>query len=144
MVKRLEPRTVTVALGKAKLQGRTIRSRVHSHCPLSSVVLGQNSIPIMPNKVVETPYPPIDADPHASRVIGYFRPSDYAAWAGTTAAFPAALYAWGMKFSQLVASLRFDKAYRDGRPHQISYENHSQARRLLGLYRWVLACLPTV
>ncbi len=55
----------------------------------------------MPNKVVETPYPLIDADPHASRVIRYFRPSDYAVWAGATAAFPAALYFWGMRFSQL-------------------------------------------
>jgi hypothetical protein len=55
----------------------------------------------MVNKVVETRYPLIDADPHASRVIRYFRLSDYAAWAGTTAAFPAALYAWGMKFSHL-------------------------------------------
>ena len=55
----------------------------------------------MPNKVVETPYPLIDADPHASRVISYFRPSDYATWAGATAAFPAALYFWGIRFSQL-------------------------------------------
>lgn len=59
------------------------------------------AIPIMPNKVVETPYPLIDADPHASRVIRYFRPSDYAAWAGSTVGFPAAIYAWGMKFAQL-------------------------------------------
>ncbi|KDR80594.1 hypothetical protein GALMADRAFT_240924 [Galerina marginata CBS 339.88] len=50
----------------------------------------------MLNKVVKTEYPLIDADPHASRVIRYFRPSDYAAWAGTTAAFPAALYFWEM------------------------------------------------
>ncbi|KAF8817486.1 hypothetical protein BYT27DRAFT_7074883 [Phlegmacium glaucopus] len=50
----------------------------------------------MPSKVVETPYPLIDADPHASRVIRYLRPSDYAAWAGATAAFPAALYFWEM------------------------------------------------
>jgi hypothetical protein len=67
----------------------------------------------MPNKVVETPFPLIDADPHASRVIGYLRPSDYVAWAGATAAFPAALYFWGVKFSQL-CRLVFDKAYRDG------------------------------
>ncbi|KAF8967675.1 NUXM, NADH-ubiquinone oxidoreductase subunit [Flammula alnicola] len=50
----------------------------------------------MPNRVLETPYPLIDADPHASRVIRYFRPSDYAFWASTTAAFPAALYFWEM------------------------------------------------
>jgi hypothetical protein len=60
----------------------------------------------MLNKVVETPYPLIDADPHASRVIRYLRLSDYVAWAGTTVAFPAALCAWGMKFNQL-SSLRF-------------------------------------
>lgn len=65
------------------------------------------TIPIMPSKVVETPYPLIDADPHASRVIKYFRPSDYAAWAGATAAFPAALYFWGMLlvFNQLCLPL---------------------------------------
>ncbi|KIK08947.1 hypothetical protein K443DRAFT_671996 [Laccaria amethystina LaAM-08-1] len=50
----------------------------------------------MPNKVIETPYPLIDADPHASRVIRYFRPSDYAFWAGATGAFPAALIFWEM------------------------------------------------
>jgi hypothetical protein len=43
----------------------------------------------------EQPYPLIDADPHASRVVRYFRPSDYAVWAGATGAFPAALYFWG-------------------------------------------------
>ncbi|KAF8889344.1 NADH-ubiquinone oxidoreductase complex I, 21 kDa subunit-domain-containing protein, partial [Infundibulicybe gibba] len=35
-------------------------------------------------------------DPHASRVVRYFRPSDYAVWAGATAAFPSALYLWDM------------------------------------------------
>ncbi len=50
----------------------------------------------MPEKVVETPYPLIDADPHAFRVIRYFRPSDYATWAAGTAGFPAALYLWGV------------------------------------------------
>jgi hypothetical protein len=49
----------------------------------------------MPDKVVESPYPLIDADPHFSRVIRYMRPSDYAVWAGATAAFPSALYFWG-------------------------------------------------
>ncbi|KAG6885115.1 hypothetical protein C0993_005789 [Termitomyces sp. T159_Od127] len=48
----------------------------------------------MPSKVIETPYPLIDSDPHASRVIRYMRPSDYAVWAASTGAFPAALYAW--------------------------------------------------
>ena len=89
------------ALGKANFRaGQSGHVYTRSHCPTrSSVVLGQ--IPIMPNKVVETPYPLIDADPHASRVIRYFRLSDYAAWAGATVAFPAALYAWGMKFSHV-------------------------------------------
>ncbi|PSR76143.1 hypothetical protein PHLCEN_2v8641 [Hermanssonia centrifuga] len=50
----------------------------------------------MPEKVVETPYPLIDADPYAGRVIRYFRGSDYATWAAGTAAFPAALYFWDM------------------------------------------------
>ena len=49
----------------------------------------------MPCKVIETPYPLIDADPHASRVIRYLRPSDYAIWLGATGTFPAALYFWG-------------------------------------------------
>jgi NADH-ubiquinone oxidoreductase complex I, 21 kDa subunit len=49
----------------------------------------------MPDKVVETPYPLIDADPHFTRVVRYMRPSDYAVWAGATAAFPSALYLWG-------------------------------------------------
>lgn len=49
----------------------------------------------MPNKVVETPYPLIDADPHASRVIRYMRLSDYAVWASATGAAPTALYLWG-------------------------------------------------
>ena len=52
--------------------------------------------PNMPQKVVTTPYPLIDSDPHAFRVIRYFRPSDYATVAAGTAAFPAALYFWGM------------------------------------------------
>lgn len=49
----------------------------------------------MPDKIVESPYPLIDADPHASRVIRYMRPSDYGVWAAATGAFPAALYFWG-------------------------------------------------
>ncbi|OSX64260.1 hypothetical protein POSPLADRAFT_1168465 [Postia placenta MAD-698-R-SB12] len=50
----------------------------------------------MPQKVVDTPYPLIDADPHASRVIRYMRPSDLGVWAAATGAFPAALYFWDM------------------------------------------------
>ena len=56
----------------------------------------------MPNKVVETPYPLIDADPHAGRVLRYLRPSDYAVWAGATGSFPAALYFWGPSKSKLL------------------------------------------
>lgn len=50
----------------------------------------------MPDKVVKTPYPVIDADPHFSRVVRYFRPTDYATWAAGTAAFPTLLYLWNM------------------------------------------------
>ena len=46
-------------------------------------------------QAVTTPYPLIDGDPHAFRVIRYFRPSDYATVAAGTAGFPAALYFWG-------------------------------------------------
>lgn len=49
----------------------------------------------MPEKTVETPYPLIDADPHAFRVVRYMRPSDYGVWATLTGAFPGALYFWG-------------------------------------------------
>ncbi|KAM0786524.1 hypothetical protein ACM66B_001982 [Microbotryomycetes sp. NB124-2] len=38
------------------------------------------------------PYPVVDADPHAARVVRYMRPSDYALWAAGTAAAPGALY----------------------------------------------------
>jgi len=50
----------------------------------------------MPQKVVDTPYPLIDADPHAGRVLRYMRPSDFAAWGVLTAAFPTALYLWDL------------------------------------------------
>lgn len=50
----------------------------------------------MPTKVVETPFPPIDADPHAGRVIRYFRASDYAAWAAGTIGVPSAMSIWSM------------------------------------------------
>jgi hypothetical protein len=97
--KRLDPQW------QSKLQGRIIWSRVHKS--LSTVCCSRVEYQ-MPNKVVETPYPLIDADPHASRVVRYFRPSDYATWAGATAAFPTALYAWGMRVPvSYVASIRF-------------------------------------
>ncbi|KAL5536846.1 hypothetical protein ACEPAF_669 [Sanghuangporus sanghuang] len=50
----------------------------------------------MKQKSVTTPYPLIDSDPHAFRVVRYFRPSDYATIAAGTTAFPAALYFWDM------------------------------------------------
>jgi hypothetical protein len=49
----------------------------------------------MPLKTVETTYPLIDADPHASRVIRYFRKSDYLYIAGGAAVAPGALYFFG-------------------------------------------------
>ncbi|KAG0749545.1 hypothetical protein G6F57_002075 [Rhizopus arrhizus] len=45
----------------------------------------------MPIKEFNQSYPVIDTDPHFSRVVRYFRPSDYAAWAAGTAAAPALL-----------------------------------------------------
>ncbi|KAK2463647.1 hypothetical protein APHAL10511_004398 [Amanita phalloides] len=65
----------------------------------------------MPQKVTETPYPLIDTDPHAFRVVRYFRPSDYAVWAAGTAAFPSALYLWEMADP---AKLRLKTALRLG------------------------------
>ena len=41
---------------------------------------------------LSTPFPLLDADPHAGRVIRYFRPSDYALWATGTAIAPIAIY----------------------------------------------------
>lgn len=49
----------------------------------------------MPVKVAESPYPLIDTDPHAFRVVRYMRPSDYAVLAGGTAAGPGMLWAMG-------------------------------------------------
>ena len=49
----------------------------------------------MPEKVLQTPYPLIDIDPHFTRVVRYFRASDYATWAVATLAVPGALLAWG-------------------------------------------------
>lgn len=40
-------------------------------------------------------YPVIDTDPHAFRVVRYFRARDYATWGAVTASFPGALYLWG-------------------------------------------------
>ncbi|KAJ3759755.1 NADH-ubiquinone oxidoreductase complex I, 21 kDa subunit-domain-containing protein [Lentinula raphanica] len=56
----------------------------------------------MPEKVLETPYPVLDIDPHFSRVVRYFRASDYATWAATTLAVPGALLAWVGNAIQIV------------------------------------------
>jgi len=50
----------------------------------------------MPQKLIDAPYPLIDSDPHAFRVIRYFRPSDYGIVAAGTIAAPSALYLWEM------------------------------------------------
>ncbi|KAI8083149.1 NADH-ubiquinone oxidoreductase complex I, 21 kDa subunit-domain-containing protein [Halteromyces radiatus] len=47
----------------------------------------------MPVKTFNNEYPVIDTDPHFSRVVRYFRTSDYAAWAAGTAAAPGLLLA---------------------------------------------------
>lgn len=49
----------------------------------------------MPAQDVPRPYPLIDTDPHAGRVIRYMRPSDYGLWAGATVAGPGLLYLYG-------------------------------------------------
>jgi hypothetical protein len=40
-------------------------------------------------------YQVIDIDPHFNRVVRYFRPSDYAVWAGVTATGPAFMLMMG-------------------------------------------------
>lgn len=47
-------------------------------------------------------YPLLDIDPHFSRVVRYFRPSDYAVWAGLTAGIPGLLYGWSQPSSLLL------------------------------------------
>ncbi|KAK4686246.1 hypothetical protein P7C73_g3885, partial [Tremellales sp. Uapishka_1] len=56
----------------------------------------------MPVKEFSTPYPLIDSDPHAGRVVRYMRSSDYALWAGATVAGPGLLYLYGMSSSSLL------------------------------------------
>ena len=43
-------------------------------------------------------FPVIDTDPHAFRVVRYFRTRDYATWGAVTAGFPASIYLWGTPF----------------------------------------------
>lgn len=59
----------------------------------------------MPDKIAEGQYPLIDADPHASRVLRYMRPSDLGVWAAATGAFPAALYFWGERIDIICISV---------------------------------------
>lgn len=79
-------------LSSARMTGAT-RQVVPSPCRSPST-----TTTTMPEKVIETRYPLIDADPYAGRVVRYFRPSDYAVWGAATGAFPAALYFWGGSF----------------------------------------------
>ncbi|KAJ3889398.1 NADH-ubiquinone oxidoreductase complex I, 21 kDa subunit-domain-containing protein, partial [Lentinula edodes] len=64
----------------------------------------------MPEKVLNTPYPVIDIDPHFTRVVRYFRASDYATWGATTVGVPGALLAWeildpnGLKINRITLS----------------------------------------
>ena len=54
---------------------------------------------------LNTAFTPIDSDPHFKRVVSYFRPSDYVAWAGATAAFPSALYLMGQCMTASVTTI---------------------------------------
>jgi hypothetical protein len=66
----------------------------------------------MPEQQVDHPYPLIDSDPYAGRVFRYMRPSDYAAWAGVTAAVPAGFYLLGdlsYQFSWLYLLIELDR-----------------------------------
>ncbi|KAJ1946933.1 hypothetical protein EC988_005477, partial [Linderina pennispora] len=47
--------------------------------------------------VHKAPYPVIDTDPNFTRVVRYFRPSDYALGAGLTALGPGFIY-WMEKY----------------------------------------------
>ncbi|KAJ3932894.1 MAG: NADH-ubiquinone oxidoreductase complex I, 21 kDa subunit-domain-containing protein [Lentinula lateritia] len=64
----------------------------------------------MPEKVLNTPYPVIDIDPHFTRVVRYFRATDYATWGATTVGVPGALLAWeildpnGLKINRITLS----------------------------------------
>lgn len=59
----------------------------------------------MPVKEFNQQYPVIDTDPHFGRVVRYFRPSDYAAWAAGTAAAPALLLGMGTNARRVMAWL---------------------------------------
>lgn len=87
----------------------------------------------MPQKVVTTPYPLIDSDPHAFRVISYFRPSDYATIAAGTAAFPAAIYFWGKPLHLLNGqAMRFSSIADMADPTHIRLRTSLRLGGLLG------------
>lgn len=81
--------------GTDHVHGRATRRRRRRFCDQR---LGERCVRAAANPALKeftTPYALIDADPHVRRVINYFRPSDYTAWAGTAAAFPGLLYLLG-------------------------------------------------
>ncbi|TIB30527.1 hypothetical protein E3P86_03489 [Wallemia ichthyophaga] len=48
----------------------------------------------MPSPESPGQFPLIDVDPHFSRVVRFFRPSDYVAWGALSTATPGLYYAW--------------------------------------------------
>ena len=105
-----------------------------------------NTARMSSQKAVTTPYPLIDSDPHAFRVVRYFRPSDYATVAAGTAAFPAALYFWGASKrphsrSNLLTLGIF--VHRYGRPVAPPLEDTPPPGWTFGLPRWFHVGLPT-
>ncbi|KAE9398562.1 hypothetical protein BT96DRAFT_920765 [Gymnopus androsaceus JB14] len=64
----------------------------------------------MPEKILHTPYPLIDIDPHFTRVVRYFRASDYLTWGVTTLAVPGAFYVWEMVDPDIVGVKRVNLA----------------------------------
>ncbi|KAI8675498.1 hypothetical protein NW754_015477 [Fusarium falciforme] len=64
------------------------------------------------SKVIQTPYPLIDNDPHFKRVVGYARTSDYVYGAAAAAFAPAALIALERFAPSHVGKGGFPKALR--------------------------------
>ena len=79
---------------------RSHRARAHLAPPFPPY---SPTTPLKMSKVndLALPFPLIDADPHAKRVISYMRGSDYALWAAGTAAGPGAIYAFGTLLRRL-------------------------------------------
>jgi hypothetical protein len=67
---------------------------IYSRLPIAQPI--HTYLNTMPSLQIHRDYQLIDSDPHFSRVVRYFRPSDYATWAIATAAGPTALYLFGM------------------------------------------------